>query len=163
MSGDGTIWIAVPTEVVYASVTDMPRMGEWSPENRGGEWLRGEATVGSTFRGRNRGPQGDWETDVTVIEAEPPSRFAFKVAAPGEVGTTWRYTFRSDRGGTTVTEAFAWFWTPFPDEGFRGRVGRLPIDEAATLVAERERHLQHQVDRTLLALKRVLEQQTGPF
>jgi hypothetical protein len=33
----------------------------------------------------------------------------------------------------------------------------MPLDEAAALVAERQRHLQDQVDRTLSALKRALE------
>lgn len=47
--------------------------------------------------------------------------------------------------------------------GLRGRVGRLPIDEAATLVVERARHLQDEVELTLAALKRVLEAgATGP-
>jgi uncharacterized protein YndB with AHSA1/START domain len=159
MSGEGTVWIAVAPEVAYAAVTNLPRMGEWSPENRGGEWVgaHNRAAVGATFRGRNRGPHGEWETILTVVDAEPPHRFAFCVAPPGEVGTTWRYTFRSARHGTAVTETFEWYWTPTPDEGFRGRVGRRPIGEAVALVSERQGHLQDQVDRTLAALKRVLE------
>jgi hypothetical protein len=157
MAGEGTTWIAVPAAVAYAAVSDLPRMREWSPENCGGEWAHGDAAVGATFRGRNRGPHGEWETISTVIEADPPHRFAFRVAAPGDAGTTWRYTFRPERAGTRVSEEFDWYWTPLPDEGFRGRVGRLPIGEAAAEVAERERHLQDQVDRTLTALKAVLE------
>ena len=38
MSGEGTVWIAVTADVAYATVTNLPRMGEWSPENCGGEW-----------------------------------------------------------------------------------------------------------------------------
>jgi hypothetical protein len=158
MSGESTVWIGVPCEVAYAAVTDLPRMGEWSPDNCGGEWVHGAtAVVGATFLGRNRGPNGEFEQLVTVIEAERPWRFAFSAAAPDVVGTTWYYRFRSERDGTSVTEAFAWYWTPFPDAGFRGRVGKLPIEEAAIAVAQRERHLQDQVDRTLGALKRALE------
>jgi hypothetical protein len=157
MSGTGRVWIAVPPEVAYAAVTDLPRMGAWSPENCGGEWVERASTVGATFRGRNRGPHGEWETLLTVVDAEPPSRFAFCVAAPGEAGTTWHYTFRADHDGTTVEESFEWYWTAVPKEGFRGRIGQLPIDEAVVLVAARERHLQDQVDRTLVALKQVLE------
>jgi uncharacterized protein YndB with AHSA1/START domain len=159
MSGEGATWIAVTPEAAYAAVTDLPRMGEWSPENRGGEWVgsTNEAIVGATFRGLNRGPHGEWDTTLTVIEADPPARFAFCVAPPGEAGTTWRYGFRSARHGTTVTEAFEWYWTPIPNEGFRGRVGHLPIGEAEKVVSERERHLQDQVERTLANLKQVLE------
>ena len=160
LSGSRTSWIAVLQVVVYAAVADLTRMGEWSPENCGGHWLQGDAaTVGATFFGRNRGPQGEWETTLTVTEAEPPARFAFTVAEPGEVGTTWHYEFRSERGGTAVTEAFEWYWTPLPDENFRSRVGRLPIEDAVIAVADRERHLRNQVDRTLAALKSVLEDQ----
>jgi hypothetical protein len=159
MAGKGTTWIAANPEAAYAAVTDLPRMGEWSPENRGGEWVgpSNEANVGATFRGLNRGPQGEWETILTVIEADAPVRFAFCVALPGEAGTTWRYDFRSERRGTNVTETFEWYWTPTPDEGFRGRIGRLPIDQAAALVAERQRHLQEEIDATLASLKQVLE------
>jgi hypothetical protein len=158
MSGAADVWIAVAPEVAYGAVSDLPRMGEWSPENRGGDWV-GErrAVVGATFRGRNASRHGEWETLVTVIEAEPPSAFAFRVAAAGQEGTTWRFTFRAERGGTVVEETFAWHWTPLPDEGFRGRVGRMPIEQATAAVAEREQHLRQQIDTTLAALKRALE------
>jgi hypothetical protein len=159
MTGRGTVHIAVPPDVAYAAVTDLSRMGEWSPENRGGEWLDSAAgaVVGAMFRGRNRDGRNEWETIVTVFEADPPRRFAFRVAPPGEVGTTWHYEFEPDRDGTLVTERFDWYWTPEPDEGFRGRVGRMPLDAAVVVVAERERHLRAQVDATLAALKRALE------
>jgi hypothetical protein len=161
MAGQGEAWIAVAAPLAYAAVTDLPRMGEWSPENGGGEWVgsTNEAAVGALFRGHNRGPQGEWETIATVIEAEAPTRFAFCVAPPGEVGTTWRYTFRPVGRGTLVTEAFEWHWTPVPNEGFRGRIGRVPLGEAMSLVAARQEHLQDQVDATLAALKRALEGQ----
>ena len=48
--------INAPAEAVYDLVTDVTRMGEWSPENEGGEWLdaaRGPV-VGARFRGRNK-------------------------------------------------------------------------------------------------------------
>ncbi|MSZ72613.1 MAG: hypothetical protein F2716_09825, partial [Actinobacteria bacterium] len=31
--------ISVAPEKIWAMVSDLPRMGEWSPENRGGEWI----------------------------------------------------------------------------------------------------------------------------
>ena len=158
MAGEATAWIAVAPGAAYVAVTDLPRMGEWSPENCGGEWTGADAAVvGATFRGRNRDPQNAWETIATVIEADAPVRFAFCVAPPGEVGTIWRYRFEPEREGTAVTEAFEWYWTPLPDEGFRGRVGRMPIAEAAAAVARRERHLQQQVEATLARLKQALE------
>ena len=159
MSGRAEIRIAVAPDVAYAAVADLRRMGEWSPENCGGEWIDvpAEGAVGAQFRGINRDPREEWETISTVIEAERGRRFAFRVAAPGEGGTTWRYTFEADARGTIVVETFEWHWTPLPNEGFRGRVGKMPLDEAAAAVAAKERHLQEQLDATLAALKRSLE------
>jgi hypothetical protein len=159
MAGRAQVWIAAAPEVVYAAVTDLARMGEWSPVNRGGEWVGpvAPAVVGATFVGRNRDPDGEWETLVTVVEAEPAASFAFRVGPPGEEGTTWRFTFAASRQGTLLTETFDWTWTPVFDEGFRGRVGRLPLDEAVAAVAVRERRLQAEVDATVAALQRAFE------
>ena len=33
--------IAAAPERVYELVSDLPRMGEWSPENTGGTWIKG--------------------------------------------------------------------------------------------------------------------------
>ena len=48
--------IGAPAGQVWAMVSDLTRMGEWSPENEGGEWLRGAAGAqpGASFRGTNR-------------------------------------------------------------------------------------------------------------
>ncbi len=157
MSGHREIWIAVDTDVAYAAVTDLPKMGQWSSEHLGGEWIGSvrHAAVGAIFRGQNRDSEGEWETELTVIEADPRKRFSFCVAPPGEVGTVWTFTFHAERGGTIVTEAFEWHWTP--GDGFRGRVGEMPLDEAAAAVADREHHLCAQIRGTLAALKRALE------
>jgi uncharacterized protein YndB with AHSA1/START domain len=46
--------ISASPESIWALVTDLPRMGEWSPENRGGEWLKGATgpSVGARFKGK---------------------------------------------------------------------------------------------------------------
>ena len=133
-------------------------MGEWSPENTGGEWIEGQpGEVGSIFRGRNRGPHGEWETELTVVERVDDQAFSFRVAPPGTEGTTWRYTFETEGRGTRVSESFLWRWTPVPDEGFRGRVGSMPLPEARHAVSERERHLLRSADATMATLKAGLE------
>jgi hypothetical protein len=159
MAGGAQVLVTAAPDVVYAAVADLSRMGEWSPVNLGGEWVGPvpRAAVGATFVGRNRDAEGEWETLVTVIEAEPCASFAFRVAPPGEEGTTWRFTFAARRQGTLLTETFEWTWTPVFDEGFRGRVGRLPLDEAVAAVAVRERCLQAEVDATVAALQRAFE------
>ena len=48
--------IAAPPEVVYAALSDVTRMGEWSEECHSCEWHEGYdgPVVGATFDGHNR-------------------------------------------------------------------------------------------------------------
>ena len=41
MHREASIEINASPEAVYDLVSDLPRMGEWSPENIGGEWQDG--------------------------------------------------------------------------------------------------------------------------
>ncbi|MEP6624365.1 MAG: SRPBCC family protein, partial [Acidimicrobiia bacterium] len=75
--------IAAPPEKVWSLVSDITRMGEWSPEARGGEWVKGASgpAVGARFKGRNARGKRSWSTDCHVVECEPGSRFAFAVSS----------------------------------------------------------------------------------
>ncbi|SVD69152.1 uncharacterized protein METZ01_LOCUS422006, partial [marine metagenome] len=72
--------IAAPAERVWAMVAALDQMGEWSPENDGGRWIRGATgpEVGAVFEGRNHIGWRRWRTRVMGIESEPPRRFAFR-------------------------------------------------------------------------------------
>jgi Polyketide cyclase / dehydrase and lipid transport len=52
-------------EVVYDLVTDVTRMGEWSPECVGCAWIDGanDPVPGARFRGRNRHGLARWSTN----------------------------------------------------------------------------------------------------
>ena len=73
-------YVAATAGTVYDLVTDIGRMGEWSPENQGGTWRDGASspTVGARFTGRNR-RKGAWTTTATVTEADPGRAFAFVI------------------------------------------------------------------------------------
>ena len=73
--------VAADPDVVWGLVSDLVGMGRWSPENRGGRWIDGATgpTVGAVFRGRNRIRWRRWQTNVTVIESDPPRRLAFRL------------------------------------------------------------------------------------
>jgi len=75
--------IAAPAERLYDMVSDVTRMGEWSPETQAGEWLGGAtgATPGAKFRATNRVGKRSWKTVATVVDAEPGRRFSFVVTA----------------------------------------------------------------------------------
>ena len=55
MHREASIEIHASPEAVYDLVSDLPRMGEWSPENIGGEWQGGgRGQVGDRYIGHNR-------------------------------------------------------------------------------------------------------------
>ena len=87
-----TTHIDAPAERVYALVSDLPRMGEWSPENTGGRWLGSatEAAVGARFRGSNRKGIARWSTTCTIVEATPGEAVAWDVAAGPIQVARWR-------------------------------------------------------------------------
>ena len=102
-----TATIAAPPQTVYALISDLARMGEWSPETTGVTWL-GEATeprIGARFRGTNRNGMRRWSTICTVLAAEPGRELAWESRLFGRPVALWRYRFEPDgNGGTKVTE-----------------------------------------------------------
>jgi hypothetical protein len=99
--------IAAPPEVVYDLISDLTRMGEWSPEATGGEWIRGAdgPTVGAWFKGRNRHGSRRWSAKCRVTEAERGRTFSFDVRFAGKTTARWIYRIESTANGCTVTEA----------------------------------------------------------
>src|SRR5689334_19737894 len=88
-----TTEIAAPAEKVYAMISDLPRMGEWSPDNRGGSWKGGAAvaTPGAVFKGTNQNGKKKWSGVVKVVDVTIPKRFAFTtIVGPMEIGD-WIY------------------------------------------------------------------------
>ena len=93
-------------ERAYELVSDLPRMGEWSPENTGGSWVKGATgpAVGAKFKGTNAKGKIKWSTDVTVTTADPGKEFAFDVTAAGLGVARWGFLLEAVDGGTKVTQ-----------------------------------------------------------
>ncbi len=103
------IEIAAPPDRVYELVSDITRMGEWSPECRRCTWTRGASgpVVGARFKARNKGRRGPpWFNTPVVTAAEPGREFAFNRSGPGIGSYTWRYVFEPTATGTLVTESY---------------------------------------------------------
>lgn len=98
--------IAAPPEVVYAAISDVTRMGEWSPECYACEWHDGVdgPAVGATFDGHNRNGDKEWTTQGTVIEADPGRAFAFECSMFDFHYSTWGYRIEPTDTGCRVTE-----------------------------------------------------------
>ncbi len=72
MQGKASVHIDAEPDAVYELISDITRMGEWSPECQGGDWIDGATpSVGSQFHGRNRRGDNEWTTPNTVIAAKP--------------------------------------------------------------------------------------------
>jgi uncharacterized protein YndB with AHSA1/START domain len=106
-----------PPEKVWDLVSDVTRIGEFSPETFDGKWVDGATgpAVGAKFKGhvkRNgRGPT--YWTECTVNACEPGRVFGFGVGVGKRVVNSWRYDLEPRDGGTDVTESFALTETPF--------------------------------------------------
>ena len=104
-----SVEIEARPEQVYELVSDVTRMGEWSPECRRCTWARGATgpEVGARFRARNKGRRGpSWYNTPTVTVAEPGREFAFNRSGPGIGSYTWRYRLEPTAGGTRLTESY---------------------------------------------------------
>jgi len=101
--------IAARAAKVWEMVSDLPRMGEWSPENRGGRWLNGAPgpAVGVVFRGVNRNGVLRWSTRVTIEECVPDRVLEFSVTFGLARVACWRYEFEDTDSGCRVTESWA--------------------------------------------------------
>jgi hypothetical protein len=100
--------IAASAHNVWSMVSDLPRMGEWSPENEGGAWRDGVAApaVGATFAGMNRNGFRKWTTTVTVVACEPGQVFEIAVTTGRIPVARWRYEFETTPEGCLVTESW---------------------------------------------------------
>lgn len=93
---------------LYDLISDLPRMGEWSPENTGGKWVNGASgpVVGARFKGSNRKGWVKWSTNVVVTVAEPGQQFSFDVTIGPTRVANWDYRFEQKGGITSVVETW---------------------------------------------------------
>jgi hypothetical protein len=147
-TGQARIEIDAAPLAVYSLVSDITRMGEWSPECYRCEWL-GEATtaaVGAKFRGHNRLGKVRWATDAIVTAADPGQEFAFTTLyKDGREETLWQYKFHRFGAGTEVIESYRFLWCPIGN-----RIAELPIP--------RDKQLRRGIRETLQRIKAAAEQ-----
>ncbi len=144
-----SIVVARSPETLYDMVSDVTRMGEWSPVCKACWWDDGEGPrVGAWFTGRNELPERTWETRSQVVAADRGREFAFEVNS-GWV--RWGYTFTAVDSGTQVTES--WEFLPAGITGFHDRYG----DDASDQIANRTEAAHQGIPVTLAAIKKAAE------
>ncbi|RCG24028.1 SRPBCC family protein [Sphaerisporangium album] len=94
---DLEVTVDLPREKLWELITSVPRIGDWSPECRFGNWLDGDAApkAGTRFQARNRRQDMEWTVTCQVTEVEPPQTFAWEVldpkGDPDAPSSRWRY------------------------------------------------------------------------
>lgn len=150
MHEEATITMNAGIDEVWGLVSDVTRIGEFSPETFEAEWL-GDATgpsVGARFRGHVRrneiGPT--YWTPCTVLVCEPQREFTFGVGAADNPLTRWGYRLEPLADGSIeVTETF----------DFTAAMWARPY--WILLGALRGRRVRNDMRRTLERMKAVVE------
>lgn len=98
--------IAASPEAVYAAISDVTRMGEWSEECHTCEWHDGfdSPVVGATFDGHNRHGENEWTSQGKIVTADPGRAFAFEASMFDFHYATWGYDIEPIKSGSRVTE-----------------------------------------------------------
>ena len=145
--------VAASPQAVYDLVSDVTRMGEWSPETTSCRWLGGAsgAAVGARFRGANRKGWRRWSTTCKVVSADPGRLFAFDVTVGPLAIARWTYEFVADGGATVVKESW---------------IDRRPqwmalVDPAVMGIRDRAQHNRQTMEATLANLGRHVERAPG--
>ena len=141
--------IARSPEDLYDMVSDITRMGEWSPVCKACWWDEGAGPeVGAWFTGRNELPERTWETRSEVVAADRGHEFAFIVEGSF---TRWGYKFAPVDSGTELTES--WELLPGGIAMFEERFGA----DAQAQIANRVEAAHNGIPATLAAIKKAAE------
>ncbi len=107
--------IDAPPDRVWRLVSDVTRMGSWSPVCYRCEWVKGAngPEAGARFRGYNKQGLARWWTECEITESDPGKVFEFRtidgllnVGYHNREMTRWHYEIEPDGIGTKVTESF---------------------------------------------------------
>jgi hypothetical protein len=114
---DVTLTVGMSAERLWELVTDVTRIGEWSPECTHAAWLDADAPgprAGARFEARNRYADGFVSSVVCVVtEAVRPVTFGWVVlddrGDPAHPGSIWRYELAPNEkpGRTLLRQSFA--------------------------------------------------------
>ena len=103
--------MGAPADRIWELLSDVTRIGSYSPETFEAEWIDGATgpAVGARFRGhvKRNGIGPVYWTTCTVTACEPGREFAFGVGNGKVPLNVWRYVLVPAGDGTDVTESFA--------------------------------------------------------
>ena len=95
---------------VWAIVGDPTRVGEWSHECGGAEWIDGATTArpGARFRGRNKVGRSKWARVCELVTVDAPHELAWRTV-PTRLypdSTMWTITIEPTDAGSRIEQRF---------------------------------------------------------
>jgi len=95
---------------VWAIVGDPTRVGEWSHECGGAEWIDGATTArpGARFRGRNKVGRSKWARVCELVTVDAPHELAWRTV-PTRLypdSTLWTITIEPTDTGSRIEQRF---------------------------------------------------------
>jgi hypothetical protein len=110
MQGEVSLHMDAAPAQVWDLVSDVTRIGEFSPETFEARWRRGydHAEVGAKFKGhvKRNGVGPTYWSPCTVTVCEPERVFEFSVGTDDVALNNWGYRLEPEGTGTLVTEYF---------------------------------------------------------
>jgi uncharacterized protein YndB with AHSA1/START domain len=97
---EASIDIAAPADEVWALVSDLGRMAEWSPQVTSVR-PKGEPGLGMRFTNLNRAGELEWATHGEVVRFEPGRELAFRIE---ENWTVWSFSLSPEGDGTRLVQ-----------------------------------------------------------
>jgi hypothetical protein len=150
LRGDVSLLMDARPEKVWALVSDVTRIGEFSPETFEAAWTRGSTgpEVGAYFKGhvKRNGIGPTYWSRCRVTRCVPNEIFEFSVGVADLTLNNWGYRLQPEGSGTRVTEYFRIepnlpmrvYWTVFgPVRGRTNRNGMRTTLERMKAVVER--------------------------
>ena len=125
---------------VWAVISDVTRVGEWSHECSSAEWTSGpgRATVGARFRAGNRAGWLRWTRTSEIVALDEPHEIVWRTVPTWRYpdSTEWRIALAPSGGGTRITQSFQVLRAPWLLDriyaqlvpGHRDRDARLGAD-----------------------------------
>ena len=110
MGDEVAVQMSAPPSEVWSLVSDVTRIGEFSPETFEAKWTRGATgpEVGAHFAGhvKRNGVGPTYWSPCRVTKCEPEKVFEFSVGTDSVTVNNWGYRLEPKDGGTLVTEYF---------------------------------------------------------
>lgn len=109
-AGRAEVTVDVPIDTLWAVLSDVTRIGEWSHECRRVRWLRSATTAapGVRFRGYNRSGRIRWSRVNELFDVRPPLGIAWRTV-PSLLypdSTEWRFRLHGDEVRTTIVQEY---------------------------------------------------------